>query len=311
MPKLTQGNMNRIPIMAPPLADQERIAEILGSLDDKIDLNRRMNETLEAMARAIFRSWFVDFDPVRAKMEGRQPVGMDPETASLFPDSFEDSAIGLAPKGWKTGVPSDVCQIAVGGDWGEDAQFEGALEVLCLRGVDLEHLRQSGSASPPRRWVTPSSYQKRQVSDQDVLIAASGAGPCGRPIWVSPELQKSFLLPVTYSNFCKRFRAKSPAHAVYLDRVLHEMRESNEIWEYVNGTSVPNLDATGLLSARPLLLPPLTLLERFSTLVKPIYSKLYSSESRILADIRDALMPKLLSGEIRLRDAEKTVEAHT
>jgi len=83
----------------PPLPEQRAIARILGTLDDKIELNRRMNETLEAMARALFKSWFVDFDPVRAKAEGREPAGMDAETAALFPDSFEETELGEVPKG--------------------------------------------------------------------------------------------------------------------------------------------------------------------------------------------------------------------
>ena len=84
----------------PPLAEQKAIAAVLGALDDKIELNRRMNATLEAMARALFQSWFVDFDPVRAKLDGRQPPGLDPATAALFPNEFEDSELGHIPKGW-------------------------------------------------------------------------------------------------------------------------------------------------------------------------------------------------------------------
>ncbi len=102
----------RIPI--PARSEQERIADILGSIDDKIDLNRRMNETLEAMARAIFKSWFVDFDPVRAKMEGRQPVGIDAETAHLFPESFEESLLGLIPSGWRPCSWGDVITLEYG-----------------------------------------------------------------------------------------------------------------------------------------------------------------------------------------------------
>jgi type I restriction enzyme, S subunit len=101
MPKLTQGNMNRIPVVAPPLAEQKAIAAVPGALDDKIELNRLMNATLEAMARALFQSWFVDFDPVRAKLDGRQPAGLDPITAALFPNEFEDSELGPIPKGWR------------------------------------------------------------------------------------------------------------------------------------------------------------------------------------------------------------------
>src|SRR3990172_8436080 len=107
MPKLTQGNMNRIPLLTPPLVEQRAIAHILGALDDKIELNRRMNETLEAMARALFQSWFVDFDPVRAKAEGRDP-GLPKPVADLFPDRFEDSELGEMPAGWEVGTLSDV-----------------------------------------------------------------------------------------------------------------------------------------------------------------------------------------------------------
>jgi restriction endonuclease S subunit len=87
-------------VCLPPLAEQKAIAAVLGALDDKIELNRRMNATLEAMARALFQSWFVDFDPVRAKLEGRPPAALDPATAALFPDSFQDSPLGPIPQGW-------------------------------------------------------------------------------------------------------------------------------------------------------------------------------------------------------------------
>ena len=97
------------------MPDQRAIAHILGSLDDKIELNRRMNRILEAMARAIFKSWFVDFDPVRAKAEGR-PTGLPDGIAALFPDSFEDSELGEIPKGWRVLPLSEVVNIIGGGD---------------------------------------------------------------------------------------------------------------------------------------------------------------------------------------------------
>jgi type I restriction enzyme S subunit len=100
MASLNQAIIERVPIVLPPLPEQRAIAHILGTLDEKIELNRRMNETLEAMARALFKSWFVDFDPVRAKSEGRAP-GLPKHLADLFPDSFEDSELGEIPKGWR------------------------------------------------------------------------------------------------------------------------------------------------------------------------------------------------------------------
>ena len=94
--------IRNLPIRLPPLAEQKAIAAVLGALDDKIELNRRMNATLEAMARALFQSWFVDFDPVRAKLDGRQPTGLDPATAALFPNEFEDSELGKKPLAGKS-----------------------------------------------------------------------------------------------------------------------------------------------------------------------------------------------------------------
>jgi type I restriction enzyme S subunit len=110
-------------ICLPPVTEQKAIAHILGTLDDKIELNRRMNETLEAMARAIFKSWFVDFDPVRAKMDGRQPLGMDVDTAALFPDGFEHLRDGeLLPRGWRIAslheLSNDGEQGIIGGPFG-------------------------------------------------------------------------------------------------------------------------------------------------------------------------------------------------
>ena len=102
-------------VALPPLAEQKAIAAVLGALDDKIELNRRMNATLEAMARALFQSWFVDFDPVRAKLDGRQPAGLDPATAALFPNEFEDSTLGPIPKGWTVAAICDKIQLLSGG----------------------------------------------------------------------------------------------------------------------------------------------------------------------------------------------------
>jgi type I restriction enzyme S subunit len=108
-PNVSAEQLARIPYPQIPEPEQRAIARILGTLDDKIELNRRMNETLEAMARAIFKSWFVDFDPVRAKADGREPAGMDAETAALFPDSFEETELRMVPKGWKVGTVEELC----------------------------------------------------------------------------------------------------------------------------------------------------------------------------------------------------------
>ncbi len=295
----------RLPI--PSLPEQHTIADVLCSLDEKIELNRRMNETLEAMARAIFKSWFIDFDPVRAKAEGRQPYGMDAQTAALFPSDFQNSALGRIPKEWKVDHPNSFCGITIGGDWGEDVAFDGAVQVVCLRGVDLEHLRRDGYAGAPLRWVKPASLARRALRDSDILIAASGIGPVGRSLRVVETMQKQYGNPVTYSNFCKRLEVATPEHASYFDRWLYEMHRSNEIWEYVNGTSIPNLDANGLISRMLIVIPPRSLLLKYHEFVAPVYARLFNQESQTLATIRDTLLPKLISGEIRIKDVEKMI----
>jgi type I restriction enzyme S subunit len=113
-PAINQAVLKTIRVPVPPRKEQDEIVRLLGALDDKIELNRRMNETLEAIARAIFKSWFVDFDPVRAKMEGREPVGIDEETAGLFPSSLDGLGNGSLPCGWRHGIISDLGSVICG-----------------------------------------------------------------------------------------------------------------------------------------------------------------------------------------------------
>lgn len=117
----------------------------------------------------------------------------------------------------------------------------------------------------------------------------------------------TFTIPVIYSNFCKRLKARSSSQAIYVDRILYEIRRSEEYHDYVTGTSIPNLDVNGLLESRPIVIPTDDILSKFASIMCPIYQRLYSHESSNLASIRDALLPKLLSGEIRIKDAEKLV----
>jgi type I restriction enzyme S subunit len=212
---ITTKTFDSLLVPIPPLPEQRAIAEVLGALDDKIELNRRMNRTLEAMARAVFREWFVESEEVAS---------------------------------WKVGKLGDLCESTIGGDWGEEQEFEDSVPVICLRGVDLDDLRKDGySEDAPIRWIKKSSLEKRQLFNCDVLIAGSGIGPVGKPLWVSLDMLDAYSNQVIYSNFVKRFRAKSPEIAVYVDRILFNMRESNEIWDYINGTSIPNLNDRDLL----------------------------------------------------------------
>jgi len=285
---ITMKSFDSIEIPLPFLEEQKRIAHILGTFDDKIELNQRMNQTLEAIARAVFKSWFVDFDPVCAKMAG-EPFPLPDEIMALFPDELVESELGMIPKGWEVGTIDKIAKVMIGGDWGkEEKTNDYNYKVRCLRGTDLELLRKYGYSSEiPIRWIKRSSYKKRSLDEFDVIVAASGVGPLGRPLWVNPWIWKNYDEPFTYSNFTKRIRAKTKALAIYLDRILNDMRVSEKIWEFSTGTSIPNLDIHSLVTNHLVLLPEDETVNFFAKQVMPYYKHLYSDENQVLSKMRE------------------------
>ena len=300
---LTKGMIEAFEVPDPGIVTQRRIANVLQALDNKIEHNRRTCRALERLARAIFKAWFVDFEPVKAKAAGARSFPSMPQPAfDALPDRFTDSELGQVPTGWEVSSFGSFGEITIGGDWGDDAAFEGGTQAACLRGVDLEHFRKTGEATPPLRWFKPQSLERRKMNPCDVLVAGSGAGPTGRPLWMSPRLLAT-LPNAVYSNFCKRIRCRSQAHAIFLDAHLHEMRESGTIWDFINGTSVPNLDGASLMTGKFVALPPESLLAEYEQIVLPIWERHYAGENQALATLRDYLLPKLLSGEVRVEAA--------
>lgn len=288
-----------------------------------------MNKTLEAMAQAIFKSWFVEFDPVidkaltagnpippelqekaaRRKALGNRRKPLPQDIARLFPDSFVESELGPIPKGWEVGVVGDIASIAIGGQWGKEKVEEGLVPVVCLRGCDMEELRKEGNApKAPVRFIKEKAIKNRLPREDDLLIASSGAGPCGRPLWCSPLIKKIYSQPVIYSNFVKRFTTPGPEYAVYLDRYFHNKFVDKSIQDFITGTSIPNLDSNGLLESCRIIIPPIKILKVFYWQNQPVFIKLYSEENVVLSKLRDTLLPKLLSGEIRADVAEKEME---
>lgn len=309
-PLLNQTILSAIPVSVPSPPEQRHIAHALSTLDDKIELNRRMNETLEAMARALFKDWFVDFGPTRAKIAGREPY-LTPELWDLFPDALD---LDNKPVGWDKKALGELCKTTIGGLWGNDRPKSAEVEEYnCLRGVDLQHLRELGEApNVPSRFAKSLLVRKRCVSTNDVLIASSGAGPCGRTLWIGTrdffscsETGKQTI----YSNFVKRLHCESPSIACFLDRHLYEMRTTGEIRKFISGTSVPNLNEKALLQMQQIVVPPGFLLDVFYEFVLVVQRHLFGRENVTLAQTRDLLLPKLMSGEIRIPETEKAVES--
>ncbi len=293
-PLMTQGGLKVVRTKAPPLAEQKAIAAVLGALDDKIELNRRMNATLEAMARALFQSWFVDFDPVRAKLDGRPPAALDPATAALFPSSFQDSPIGNIPNGWEA---VELCQIANVIDCLHAKKPE-----RCEAGqlyLQLNNIRDDGLIDiTDSFFVSAEDYQKwtsrmEAVAGDCVITNVGRVGAVGQ----IPEGVKAALGRNITGIRCK---AEFPFPTFLIECLVSEsMREeirlktdSGTILDALNVKSIPKLRF-----ARP----TREIGARFEELTRPIRRRMEQniSESRTLATLRDTLLPKLLNGELQ------------
>lgn len=288
-PLLNQTILSQIPATIPVLSEQRRIAHILGTLDDKIELNRQMNETLEATARAIFKSWFVNFDPVKAKVEGHKPACIDTETAALFPSVFQDSPLGKIPEGWKVGTLGDLSHKP---QYGYTASAKDEIvgpKFLRITDVNKKSWIEWGPV--PYCEITDEDFNKYRLHKGDILIARM-ADP-GHGVMIEEEQEAVF------ASYLIRFRPVIELYAHFLQYWLR----SNNYWKLVKsreiGTTRASLNAK-TLSGFPIIIPPQSIIEMFSSQVASLRSRVVSnaSEIELLATLRDTLLPKLLSGEI-------------
>jgi len=277
-----------IPII--DIKEQSAIAKILSDLDSKIELNREMNKTLEAIGQAIFKHWFVDFEFPNEKGKPYKSFGGE----------MIETELGEIPKGWKVGKLGDLITIAIGGDWGEENEFYGSIPVICLRGTDLQHLKEDGySPDAPVRWIKNKSLEQRKITDCDLLIGGSGLGPIGRSLYFHSYISFLWNYPIIYSNFCKRLTAKNKFNAAYAEILIETIYKSGEMKKYTIGTSIPNLDTNGLLTEL-IIIPSVEILELFYKILEIKFIQHYKKENLILSQIRDSLLPKLMSGKIRI-----------
>jgi type I restriction enzyme S subunit len=308
IPSTTRSAVYVRDLEVPPPAEQRAIAHILGTLDDKIEVNRRINETLEAMARALFRSWFVNFDPVRAKAEGRDPGPPTPLT-DLFPDYFEDSKLGRIPKGWRVRVLSDVLsELETGGrpKGGVSGYATGTPSIGAESIVGLGLFDYSKTKYVPDEFF--KEMTKGRIKSRDVLLYKDG----GRPGEFEPHVTlfgDGFPFDTCAINeHVYRLRAKQELGQNLLffwlssDLVMEEMRIKG------TGVAIPGLNSTQVRSLTTLV-PTFGVAKAFDALVDPWISGILANcnESLTLAALRDALLPKLISGELRIEDTERII----
>lgn len=305
VPGVNRNHLHQISVILPPIEEQRAIAHILGTLDDKIELNRRMNETLEAMARALFKSWFVDFDPVRAKAQGQTPPGMDPTTAALFPSEFQPSALGPIPKGWQLStLKHETTKIGSGATprGGKSAYIEDGIALIRSQNVYDSQFVWNGLAR-----ITDEAASKLDgvtVESDDVLLNITGASIL-RTCVVEPEA-----LPARVNQHVAIVRAKVRIFARYIHFHLLNPRTKDYLMGMDAGASRQAV-TKGHIESVPVVVPPEPVLARFDELMRPMFSAvgINNAQSRRLADARDVLLPRLLSGELSVAQAERVAEA--
>jgi type I restriction enzyme S subunit len=275
-------------ITLPPLAEQKAIAAVLGALDDKIELNRRMNATLEAMVRALFKSWFVDFDPVRAKLDGRTPAALDPAIADLFPASFQDSTLGHIPKGWTAGKLGDI-------------------------GTNSRRSIKPGDIAPHTPYIALEHMPRRCIALGDWDDSADVAS--GKSAFKKGEILFGKLRPyfhkvgvALFDGVCSTdilvLAPKSPEWFGFL--LGHA--SSDELIQFTDlastGTKMPRTNWSDISSFK-VALPPKPIAAAFTRNIQPMVDRIHANlhQSRTLATLRDTLLPKLLSGEISISAA--------
>lgn len=294
-PSLNRNFLYSIPLRIPDRDEQDHIVSILQALDDRITLLRETNATLEAIAQALFKSWFVDFDPVRAKIEGRTPEGMDEATAALFPDSFEETELGAVPKGWRIGKLCDILAL-------RNERTKPSEETKSLPYVPIESITAKVPFLQEHKSGDEANSSLILFRKGDILFGA-----------MRPYFHKVCIAPfdgVTRTTVftLKPINPKASGFALFM-----AFQESSVDYaaKHSEGSTIPYAKWKNSLENMPIVLPPESLWVAFSGVVSPFVDRANGNieEAQNLATLRDTLLPRLISGQLRLPVAQDELEA--
>jgi type I restriction enzyme S subunit len=310
VPGVNRNDLHCILVDLPPPGQQRAIADVLSAFDDKIELNRRMNQTLESMARAIFRSWFVDFDPVVAKAAGRQPFGMSPDVASLFPNRFVDSGMGSIPSGWVVQTVAAIAARVAIGPFGSRITRDNfvAEGVPVIRGNNLG----DGFWDDDFVFLTPEKADElRSANARAGDLVFTHRGTLGQVGMIPPQPRHARYVVSQSQMLLSVDRERISPTLVY--HFLRSPVGQEALLTYTCTTGVPAIaQPTTSLKRIEITVPPTTISALFDETVGPLIARPDANrrETETLAGLRDTLLPKLMSGELRVRDAEKLVGTH-
>lgn len=256
---------------------QKSIGTFLFQIDEKIKNNKQINNNLEAQAQALFKCWFIDA----------------PES------SF-----------WESGTFSDIIDTMIAGDWGKDSPTGNNTEmVYCIRGADIPDVKSGNKGKMPTRFILPKNYDAKRLVAGDVVVEISGGSPTqstGRIASISQSLLDRYDKGMVCTNFCKAMKPKS-GYSMFVYYYWQYLYDKKVFFLYENGTTgIKNLDISGFIEIEPIVLPPAELVEKFDAFCHSVFDVIFANglQNEQLANMRDALLPKLMSGEIDVSDID-------
>ena len=271
MPSINTKLLGEVEVAYPSQTEQQKIVALLSALDDKIEINQKINDNLQQQAQALFKQWFVD-----------------------NPDAIS----------WKEGTFSNLIEKTISGDWGKDSPSGNNTEmVYCIRGADIPEVRAGNKGKMPTRYILPKNYAAKQLVDGDIVVEISGGSPTqstGRAAAVSDALLARYDKGMVCTNFCKALKPRA-GYSMYVYYYWQYLYDRDIFFSYENGTTgIKNLDINGFIETEPIVIAPEGLVEKFDAVCQTVFSKIYANgmENEQLALVRDTLLPKLMSGEI-------------
>ena len=276
-PKLSQANLNAILLLLPQIKIQKKIVDYLRKIDEKIELNTRINENLEQQAQAIFKSWFID--------------------------NHEN-------KYWKRGTFSELVVSTLNGDWGKEAPSGNNTEkVYCVRGADIPDVKAGNKGKMPIRYILPKNYASKHLSDGDIVVEISGGSPTqstGRCTAITQSLLDRYDSGMVCTNFCKAIKPLDE-YSMFIYYYWQYLYDRKVFFSYENGTTgIKNLDFSGFLESESIIIPPIDIVHKFNKFCRTIFDQVFANgkQTEQLVTMRDVLLPKLMSGEIDVSELE-------
>ena len=297
VPHTNLGILKATPVMVPPLSVQKQVAAMMNALDDRITLLRETNATLEAIAQALFKSWFVDFDPVRTKQEGRAPEGMDEATAALFPDGFEESDLGLVPKGWRVGSLAELA-ILNPESWTakKHPDMVGYIDLANAKDNEIAEVTNYAFDEAPSR-------ARRVLRDGDTIVGTV------RPGNRSFAFIHQAVSNLTASTGFAVLRPRDIENTEFVYLAATQDSSIEHLAHVADGGAYPAVRPE-VVSGIECVLPGSTIIQAFHDVTAPLLASVAENQqqAQTLATLRDTLLPRLISGKLRLPEVEAVLE---